>query len=126
MRRRLNGGLRDSAQLVPSLAREWNEFWYTPADPTLLGAIRIMTVLMLYLTIGGSGQALSADRWLATRRRGLGASRPAPSMAANLAIRLINIHMCVIYFSAGISKLKGDSWWDGTAMWRAFANLEYQ
>ena len=34
--------------------------------------------------------------------------------------------MCVIYFFAGIAKLRGESWWDGTAMWRAFANLEYQ
>jgi hypothetical protein len=83
-------------------------------------------MLLLYLTIGGSGQALSADRWLATRRLGAGASRPAPSAAANLALRLMNVHMCVIYFFAGIAKLRGESWWDGTAMWRAFANLEYQ
>ena len=34
--------------------------------------------------------------------------------------------MCVIYFFAGISKLQGEAWWDGEAMWRAFANLEYQ
>ena len=34
--------------------------------------------------------------------------------------------MCVIYFFAGVSKLQGPSWWDGEAMWRAFANLEYQ
>jgi hypothetical protein len=83
-------------------------------------------MLLLYLTIGGSGQALSADRWLAARRLGAGASRPAPSAAANLALRLINVHMCIIYFFAAISKLRGDSWWDGTAMWRAFANMEYQ
>ena len=34
--------------------------------------------------------------------------------------------MCVIYFFAGISKLQGEAWWNGEAMWRAFANLEYQ
>jgi len=34
--------------------------------------------------------------------------------------------MCVIYLFAGISKLQGPSWWSGEAMWRAFANLEYQ
>ncbi len=34
--------------------------------------------------------------------------------------------MCVIYFFAGVSKLQGEAWWSGEAMWRAFANLEYQ
>ena len=34
--------------------------------------------------------------------------------------------MCVIYFFAGISKLQGESWWTGEAMWLAFSNLEYQ
>ena len=34
--------------------------------------------------------------------------------------------MCVIYFFAGVSKLQGPAWWTGEAMWRAFANLEYQ
>jgi hypothetical protein len=32
----------------------------------------------------------------------------------------------VIYLFAGLSKLQGPSWWSGEAMWRAFANLEYQ
>ena len=50
----------------------------------------------------------------------------APSARANLALRLINVHMCVIYFFAGISKLQGEAWWTGEAMWRAFSNLEYQ
>ena len=34
--------------------------------------------------------------------------------------------MCVIYFFAGTAKLQGPAWWNGEAMWRAFANLEYQ
>ena len=34
--------------------------------------------------------------------------------------------MCVIYLFAGMSKLTGMAWWDGTAMWMAFGNMEYQ
>jgi hypothetical protein len=45
---------------------------------------------------------------------------------ANLAVRLIQIHMCIVYLFAGISKLVGMAWWDGTALWMAFGNLEYQ
>ncbi len=218
------GYFRQTAQ---SVATDWNRFWYTPADPTLLGLIRIMTGLMLiythavwglalgdfftstgwltpslvrdiqasqftwsfwflvgdawiwpvyacsmviftlftvglftrvtavlalltaisyanrvtpalfgldqinimltlYLAIGPSGAALSLDRWLAQRRATKPSSPPAASAAANLAIRLMQVHMCVIYFFAGVSKLQGTAWWTGEAMWLAFANLEYQ
>jgi hypothetical protein len=91
----------------------------------LFGLDQINIMLTLYLTIGPSGAALSLDRWLSQRRGGTLVS-PAPSAGANLALRLIQVHMCVIYFFAGISKLQGPSWWSGEAMWRAFANLEYQ
>jgi hypothetical protein len=30
--------------------------------------------------------------------------------------------MCVIYIYTGMEKLKGASWWDGTALWSVFAN----
>jgi uncharacterized membrane protein YphA (DoxX/SURF4 family) len=92
----------------------------------LFGLDQINVMLTLYLTVGGAGQALSVDRWLDTRRRARPASGPHPSAAANIGLRLINVHMCVIYLFAGISKLQGEAWWDGQAMWGAFANLEYQ
>jgi hypothetical protein len=92
----------------------------------LFGLDQINAMLTLYLAIGPSGQTLSLDRWLARRRLPGDAPRPAPSAGANLALRLIQVHMCVIYFFAGIAKLQGPAWWGGDAMWRAFANLEYQ
>jgi hypothetical protein len=90
------------------------------------GLDQINAMLTLYLAIGPSGQALSIDRWRALRRGWAPAGRPPRSAGANLALRLINVHMCVIYFFAGVSKLQGEAWWNGEAMWRAFANLEYQ
>ncbi|HEX8201250.1 MAG TPA: HTTM domain-containing protein [Isosphaeraceae bacterium] len=220
MRRGANPLVRYAADFGRSLAEGWDAFWFTPADPTLLGVLRVLTGLMLlythgvwglaladffgptgwldpalveamqredftysfwswippggmglahalamvvlglftlglgtpvtsvlalvvaisyahrvpaalfgldqinvmltlYLAIGPSGRALSVDRWLAGRPA-------APSARANLAQRLIQVHMCVIYAFAGISKLQGPAWWDGEAMWLAFANLEYQ
>src|SRR5947199_374654 len=89
----------------------------------MFGLDQMNAVLTFYLAVGPSGRALSLDRWLAARR---GAAAPAPSASANLALRLINVHMCVVYFFAGVSKLQGEAWWTGEAMWRAFANLEYQ
>ena len=47
-------------------------------------------------------------------------------MGTNIAIRLLQLHMCVIYLFGGIGKMRGDTWWDGSALWFAFASLEYQ
>jgi hypothetical protein len=94
------------------------------APEAMFGLDQINAILTLYLAIGPSGHALSVDRWLALRRSAT--SLPLPSVGANLALRLINVHMCVIYLFAGLSKLQGEAWWTGEAMWQAFANLEYQ
>jgi hypothetical protein len=90
----------------------------------MFGLDQINVMLTLYLVVGGSGQALSIDRLLAVRRGAT--TRPLPSVRANVAQRLIQVHMCIVYFFAGTSKLQGEAWWNGWAMWQAFANLEYQ
>ncbi len=82
-------------------------------------------MLALYLMIGPSGAAYSVDRWLKKRR--LPASTPIEtSVGANVAVRLIQVHMCVVYLFSGISKLQGPAWWDGRAILLALTNLEYQ
>jgi hypothetical protein len=96
------------------------------APSAMFGLDQINAMLTLYLAIGPSGQALSLDALRHRRRQGDESPRPAPSAGANLSLRLINVHMCVIYFFAGVSKLQGESWWTGEAMWRAVSNLEYQ
>jgi hypothetical protein len=91
----------------------------------LFGLDQINVMLALYLAVGPSGDAFSLDRWLKSRRAG-GALPVRHSWTANLAIRLTQIHMCIIYLFAGMAKLTGPAWWDGTALWMAFGNLEYQ
>jgi hypothetical protein len=48
------------------------------------------------------------------------------SSTANLAIRLIQVHMCLIYLFSGIAKMQGEPWVTGEASWLSFAMLEYQ
>jgi hypothetical protein len=100
---------------------------YTGRAPAaLFGLDKINCMLAMYLMIGPSGARYSIDRWLARRRAGGGLDDPPPSVSANLAIRLIQLHMCIIYLFSGLGKLQGVAWWDGTAVWMAHANLEYQ
>lgn len=42
------------------------------------------------------------------------------------ATRLIQIHLCIIYLFGGLGKLRGEMWWDGTAMWYSAAAYDYQ
>ncbi len=96
---------------------------------SLFGLDQINTFVAMYLVIGPAGAVWSVDRWWADRRQSDRRGRATPPTAAvttNIAIRLLQLHMCVIYLFGGISKMRGDAWWDGTAMWYGFANLEYQ
>ncbi|GAB5441944.1 MAG: hypothetical protein Fues2KO_22930 [Fuerstiella sp.] len=103
------------------------------------GLDQINAILCLYLAIGPSGAKLSVDAFLRKRwgrgwfpfknRLAGGAERQvgeSASVPANFALRLIQVHFCVIYAYAGLSKLQGPAWWSGEATWLAFANLEYQ
>ena len=85
----------------------------------LFGLDQINVLLSMYLMIGPCGAAYSIDRFL-------GRTQTRDSVTANIAIRLMQLHMCVIYLFAGLGKLQGTSWWDGTAMWLSMANYEYQ
>jgi hypothetical protein len=92
----------------------------------LFGLDVINAMLAMYLAIGPSGACYSLDRLIARWRAGGRLPPPAPSISANVAVRLIQVHMCIVYLFAGLGKLQGESWWDGNAMWLAMANLEYQ
>lgn len=107
---------------------------YVNRAPTFLfGMDTIMIVVALYLMIGPSGAALSVDRLIArwrARRSAGGAEAPAdwppqPQISANLALRLLQVHVCIIYFASGISKLQGSTWWSGTAVWGTMANYQF-
>lgn len=93
------------------------------ASGALFGLDQINGFLALYLMVGPCGDVFSVDAWLGKKR-----AKPeaTPKVSCNIAIRLIQIHLCIVYLFAGCGKLFGQSWWEGTALWGAFANLEYQ
>lgn len=100
------------------------------------GLDQINTLLTAYLAIAfvclsARDAALSLDRWVfvrRSRRRSLPAEKlsPRPQAVVCVATRLIQLHLSIIYLYSGLSKLKGETWWDGTALWLAVSNLEYQ
>jgi Vitamin K-dependent gamma-carboxylase len=109
---------------------------YIQRSPTsIFGMDTMMNILLIYLMIGPSGAALSVDRllsrlWVTYRARRDHLPVPAwtppvPRVSANVALRLVQIHLCIIYMTSGLSKLQGNVWWNGTAVWATMAIYEY-
>jgi len=96
------------------------------ATGALFGLDQINGFLAMYLMVGPCGDAFSVDQWLKRKRAPSANLRPQPKITTNIALRLIQVHLCVVYLFAGLGKLFGESWWSGTALWGAFANQEYQ
>lgn len=95
----------------------------TDADAMLL-------MLALYVAIGylfaGIRHLPRTGTWteLLTGPKGgtlssLFGSRPSaiPSVSANLALRLLQIHLAIVLFTSGIHKLQISVWWAGAALW---------
>lgn len=92
------------------------------------GLDQINVLLAIYLVVGPSGARYSIDRLIArwrARRNDKAPPEVEPSVGANIGVRLIQLHMCVIYLFAGIGKT-GLTWWNGDAMWLSVASYEYQ
>ncbi len=114
----------------------------------LFGLDQIALMVAMYLCIARSGTVWSFDNWMQQRfsaafrsRHWLGAmtglvgarhSENGCELLATdcwsntLATRLIQLHLCVIYLFGGLGKLRGEMWWDGSAMWYSIASYEYQ
>ncbi len=90
----------------------------------LYGLDQANAMLAMYLMVGACGDAFSLDRWRAKRQGRAGEYQA--KVSTNIATRLIQLHLCVIYLFGGIGKMRGELWWDGFAMWYAAAALEYQ
>jgi len=109
----------------------------------LFGLDQITLMLVMYLCLAGSGNVWSLDcglhrrfgnfylkhTWLhAISGLPVGARDGVmPKCWSNtFAMRLIQIHLCVIYLFGGLGKMRGEMWWDGSAMWYSVASYEYQ
>jgi hypothetical protein len=94
----------------------------------------MMNLCLFYLMMSPCGAMWSVDALIARyrkARRSLAEGRiptdepVKPMVSAGFVIRMLQVHYCFMYMSAGLSKLKGPSWWAGTAPWFTMNNPEF-
>lgn len=96
---------------------------YVHRQPLIAGpAEAVLAFLMFYLCFAPAGAYWSIDRLLAARRKRAAARQAAlpaaGSWAATVVIRLIQIHLVLVYALSAIGKLaNGPVWWNGEAVW---------
>jgi uncharacterized membrane protein YphA (DoxX/SURF4 family) len=102
---------------------------------TLFGLDQVTTMLVMYLMLSPCGSVFSVDSMMRrkftdsiSRSKRLVWLFPdsRPSVGINIATRLIQLHLCIVYLFGGLWKARGTAWWDGTAIWFAVSNAQYQ
>ena len=76
------------------------------------GVDNFMTIALFYLMLSPLPDRYSLDCRL---RR----SRPKDPQLLGFWRRVLQLHLCLIYFFSGLTKCLGRGWWDGSNVWRA-------
>jgi hypothetical protein len=75
------------------------------------GVDNFMTIGLFYLMLSPLPDRYSVD-W------GLRELRPKNPQLLGFWRRVLQLHLCVIYFFSGLTKCLGTGWWDGSNIWR--------
>jgi hypothetical protein len=78
------------------------------------GADNFITIGLFYLMLAPQSSGWSLDARF-RRERGFNCSR------SGFFLRLLQLHLCVIYFFSGLTKAFGRGWWDGSNLWQSLA-----
>lgn len=84
------------------------------------GADVIGNIFLFYMIFTRSCDQWSLWNWIRTRKWSVAVEKQ--DIFNSLFYRMIQVQLCVIYIYTGFEKLRGATWWDGTALWTVFAN----
>ncbi|MDQ6655528.1 MAG: HTTM domain-containing protein, partial [Verrucomicrobiota bacterium] len=79
------------------------------------GVDNFMTIGLFYLMVAPLPDRAALDRKLRPH-----ASPPDPRLLGFFR-GVLQVHLCFVYFFAGLAKALGSGWWDGTNLWRALS-----
>lgn len=85
---------------------------------SLYGVDTMMHILFFYLVFSPAGAKWSLDAHL-------GRGSAEPGAGARIALRLLQVHLCIIYLNTGLAKVAGEQWRSGEAIWRAVMQPQF-
>lgn len=85
----------------------------------IYGADLVSTFWLLYLSLADHSRCFSI--W---KSDPCPVSTKSSDLLTSVAYRLIQVQLCIIYGYTGLEKLKGASWWEGTATWKVLGNTQ--
>ncbi len=90
------------------------------------GADFITTFMFFSLIFIQSDRRFSLSAWLRSKN-----GRPIREKSGTIEqifssafVRIMQIQLCLIYMYTGLEKMKGSSWWDGSAIWAVIGNQQ--
>lgn len=88
--------------------------------PTFVYGVDIfLQIALFYIMLMPVGKAYSLD----VKQ---GRTSPEPSWSVTLSLRVLQIHMCLAYLSAGYEKMLAPEWWDGNVLWRSMVQPDFR
>jgi hypothetical protein len=76
------------------------------------GADNFMTMALFYLMLSPLPDPYSLDQRLVK-------GKPKDPRLLGFWRRVLQVHLCFVYFFGGLAKLLGSGWWNGSNLWRA-------
>jgi hypothetical protein len=76
------------------------------------GADAFMTTALFYLMLSPLPDRYSFDQWVTK-------TKPKNPQALGFWRRVLQVHLCFVYFIGGLAKCLGSGWWDGSNLWRS-------
>jgi hypothetical protein len=86
---------------------------------TNYGVDSFAKIALFYCVVMPVGASVSLDR-LTRRVSG------EPTTSACFFLRILQLHVCLVYLSAGLAKAQGEQWWNGEAVWRALNEPQFR
>jgi hypothetical protein len=76
------------------------------------GADNFMTIALFYLMLSPLPDRYALDRWLVK-------TKPSDPLLLGFWRRVLQVHLCFVYFFGGLAKCLGSGWWNGSNLWRS-------
>jgi len=88
--------------------------------PTFIYGVDIfLHIALFYLMVMPVNKAFSVDLLQ-------GRATTLPTWQTTIALRILQIHLCLVYFSSGYEKALVAQWWSGDVLWRALVQPDFR